>query len=436
MGLSIDTGVLTMRTTDGDDTIALVDQDANAFAGKALFIWATLNASNGAFTADAIMAWGMSDGNNHGSGLGEFSWCNCIQDNVVTSNTNRRYANKALVLADNTGALLATATAAWSGNNLVLTWDWAVAGTAYLIHWLVLGGTDLQNARVINSFQAHTTTSGTSVDYTGFGFAPDFACFATAGDENAAPNGRANASCSIGFAANKASRKSLWMWQGEEDALATEAAYSYFSYDDTAFAGAGTPISLEHKAFKTGTPTNNGVVEVTAWLSDGLTAKWWTKAGNAWYFAIFAFKGLQYDIHLDLCPTSTGVDTQTGVGFQPKGLLSFMSNVTTGNVASLDVSLGIGACTTSSDHHSCWYGSDDGVATSQANMRSSIAGHVLRADPTTPTADVFASFTGFVADGFEQNFTTVPATAAYQGWVAFGAASAATNRRRLLAQAF
>src|SRR3990167_680576 len=111
MGLSAATGVLALRTTDGDDTIALVDQLGAGFAGKALWLWATLCTAQDTTTPDAIQAQGISDGTTH------YSTCGAVQDNQTTSNANRYHAAKALVLIDNTGAKLVDCTAAFSGNN-------------------------------------------------------------------------------------------------------------------------------------------------------------------------------------------------------------------------------------------------------------------------------------------------------------------------------
>lgn len=402
------TGVYAMRTTDGDDTISV------GFTGKAVILWATLNTAEDSTAADGVMAFGISDGTTH------FSVCSAVQDNQATSNANRYHQNAALVLTDNTGAKIVAATAvSFSGSNMTITWDWVGGGTAYLIHYLVLGGTDLTNVKVMNSFTAKTST-GTQAR-TGFGFQPDFLMFISAQDNGSPTGGHANtgAAFTFGCAANKASRNLMTFGTPVEDASATELARSYelLTYPWVAYYAKGIGVTL------------NGSFTMNSWDSDGYTENWDNAAGNAYYFGVLGLKGLKYDIEDDLTPTGTGNDSLTGFGFQPEAMMHFC--LPTLNSTSMnDATVGIGACTSTSDEHACWWGDDDAAATSATDQRSTATYHLLRMAPGTPTLDVEASLVSFDSDGFTQNFNTAPAAAKGQAWIAFGPTTAATSTRR------
>lgn len=425
MALSKATGVFAMATSTGNQDIALGFSD-----GKAIWMWgSTLNTTQDGFTGGASPFMGISDG------VDSFCAAGSIRDNQATTVAKRRHDNvNTVVILNGVGTVIAEGVASFSASNLRINWT-TVPGTAYLIHYLVLGGSDITGCKLL-TFTAKTST-GTE-DKTGFGFDPDFVFALTAQDSDAPPANDNGLSLSWGAKANQASRDRLNGSYISEDAAAVSEANVRFN-DNNPFSDGGNNPWFAPKYSKTaGTIVSNGIVEMSAFITDGFRPDWKTAAGSAYYYGVMALKGLQYDLKRDLVPTSTGDDTISGLGFAPEAALHWMSNVVSGSIGGVDLSLGMGANTSTSDEHAAWVGDNDGADPTQVDQRSTATYHLLRADPGTPTLDVQASMTTFPYndDGWIQNFTTAPGTAAYQGWIAFGPAPAAAtdDRRRLLAQ--
>lgn len=415
MALNVATGVVAKDSSGTNGAT----QDINiGFAGKAVILWASSVTSQDSFAGSAEFGFGFSDGTD------AFSAAIIILDGQATSYAKRRHALKALTIQHLFEKVDCSATFV-GGDTLRLTWD-DNDTLATLIHYLVLGGDDLTNAKVINTFEASTTVQ--SQDRTGFGFDPDFLLFTHDDDDTDPPVGDAIALLHIGAIADKASRYELMAFMGSEDAAAAANNETHLADDAST-----TRTALMGQALKTGTFITNGIAAVT-FITDGYNANWTSAASAAWHYGVLALKGLQYDLERDLCPTSTGDDSLTGFGFQPEALLTFMSPVASGFEGDGDINLGIGAATSTADEHAAWVGDNDAADPTEVDQRSTATYMVLGAAPGTPTVDKQASLVEFLSDGFKQNWATVPATAHYQGWIAFGPAAATGNRSPAFAQ--
>lgn len=416
MGFDKKTGVFAKETSGAGSATNTI---SCGFAPKAVILWATLNTSQDTFLGGLSLSFGFSDGTT------QYCAAIAVEDGAATSDANRYHHNAASVVVLNSadGALLIAGSVSFSGNDVVITWTTNTT-TAYLIHYLVLGGSDLTNAKVINTFVA--STSATAEDKTGFGFNPDFLLFTHDDDDTAAPVGDALGLLHIGAIANKASRDEMMTFIGAEDAAAASSDETHLADTDSLSRKALMGQSLKAGAF-----LGSGLAAVT-FITDGYNANWSAGASAAWHYGVLALKGLQYDITRDLCPTGTGDDSLTGFGFQPEAMLTFMSPVVSGAEAASDLSLGIGAATSNADEHATWVGDNDAADPTQVDQRSTATYMVLKADPGTPTLDTQASLVSFDADGFTQNFATAPGTAHYQGWIAFGPAAAVAGGQPIL----
>jgi hypothetical protein len=289
-----------------------------------------------------------------------------------------------------------------AGNGGEFTINWTDApSSAWIVHYLALGGSDLTNV-FIKSLVPPTTSQ--SVAYTGVGFQAD---------------------CLIGIS------------NFLSDTLPAQSS-------DGVFGGIGiaTSITAEHVAGHSdkdaGDPTEvrqwlrptfmhyheieNGrslTGDLTAIGSDGFTINWTSDLGVNRQMAVLCLKGGQYKAGLETQKTSNGTKATSGVGFQPKGLFIMGANAVTN--ASDDATLGklcIGAASTGVEGCT-WYESVDNLATTDTNC-SSTTGKVLRhaASPSTTSAE--ADVTSFDSGGFTLDWTTADATAREFAYLAFG----------------
>jgi hydrogenase maturation protease len=115
------------------------------------------------FSSNFLFAFGASDGTNSRS-VGTAS-----QNNVDPSNATRRLARKALTIVQWGETLLAESDlSSWNATNFTLNWT-TNNSTAYRIHFIAIGGTDV-SAKVVE----WTMPNSTGLDaVTGVGFQPD-----------------------------------------------------------------------------------------------------------------------------------------------------------------------------------------------------------------------------------------------------------------------
>lgn len=125
-------------------------------------------------------------------------------------------------------------------------------------------------------------------------------------------------------------------------------------------------------------------------------------------------------------PGSTGNQAITGVGFQPKIVIFWMSSLTADG-SGADETLSIGAATSSSDRR--WsgdYSKDAGTNNNTVGGWQDDAhciGIINVTAPTTVNKLAVADFVSMDADGFTVNWTTADATARIVNYLALGGAS-------------
>lgn len=103
-------------------------------------------------------------------------------------------------------------------------------------------------------------------------------------------------------------------------------------------------------------------------------------------------------------PAGTGSSALTGVGFQPKGVLALMTNVTaTGSAASAH--MGFGMTGTAAEDLNTYFNSLDGAASSDV-VRSILSNAFIKVtDAGATTNRALATMTSLDSDGFTLNYT-------------------------------
>jgi len=169
-------GSFTNPTSSGTQTISGLD-----FQPTAVMFWVSDATSWAEGNSQAAYGFAGTSDSNITSGYLSIA----SEDANATSATSSRLGSAAIGLYDHTGAALNEAALA-SFNTDGFTLNWTItATTAYTVHYLALGGSDLTNAAVVTHWQKLTT--GAQV-VTGVGFQPDCVLHIGAMDDFAAPH--------------------------------------------------------------------------------------------------------------------------------------------------------------------------------------------------------------------------------------------------------
>lgn len=124
-------------------------------------------------------------------------------------------------------------------------------------------------------------------------------------------------------------------------------------------------------------------------------------------------------------PTSTGNQSITGLGFQPKTIIFFWGGEETADGSAANSRLGFGFAVSSTQRGFVWIGDQNGVATTNSSHNFNTTKCILFAteNGTTPTTKADADFVSMDADGFTINWTTADATQRIVNYIALGGAS-------------
>jgi hypothetical protein len=121
------------------------------------------------------------------------------------------------------------------------------------------------------------------------------------------------------------------------------------------------------------------------------------------------------------CNTSTGNQSVTGVGFQPKAIILWGVKLTSNNTfESGDNAFWFGAGTSATQRWVIAGAADDGVTTSNTG-RYMASNEIIRVLASgTPTTDAIADLVSFDADGFTINWSVAPSSAWKCHYLALG----------------
>jgi hypothetical protein len=145
---------------------------------------------------------------------------------------------------------------------------------------------------------------------------------------------------------------------------------------------------------------------------------------HALFYLAMSQADWEHKVIVDANPTSTGNDAKTGVGFVPDHVFSIQTNLETLNSRDgTDESNGKAwGVFDGTNEWTVGCSDEDGSAT--MNTDSWIDDSALYCDDAgLGTRDYVATFVSFDADGFTLNYTTVPTTANYVGYLAINTGS-------------
>ena len=143
-----------------------------AFQPKALWLWGSMVTANATYNESHEFHYGFSDGTDDSAISGSLQDAN--GDMTVASSMIRNDAIVTIVDTATNAEIARASVTSFDSDGFTLSWTVNNA-TAYIIHYMAVGGTDITNAKVI------TTTTGTTstgnAGYTGVGFQGNFVNF-------------------------------------------------------------------------------------------------------------------------------------------------------------------------------------------------------------------------------------------------------------------
>jgi len=272
-----------------------------------IFFWTAQTAAG--FGNGALAGYGFA------TAAGSERAVNFLSDNNVaaaSANSKRWQWNNRCVVVTNSSAL-GTVNADGSlvsmdADGFTLSW---ARGSAWIIHYMALGGPDITNAAV-GSF---TPTAGTgSQAVTGLAFPPDFLMFLSVDSNTVGTILSPHGQVSVGYAGRS---KAYGITQGGSTAVSRAAAAPIM----TTGAQLSTAAILEKDV---GATSRTFVASVTSFDATGFTVdKTINTAGTETVVHYLALRGGQYRVNAFTRPAAAGPQSvpYTGVGFAPKGLL-------------------------------------------------------------------------------------------------------------------
>ncbi|MFN0060907.1 MAG: C25 family cysteine peptidase [Myxococcaceae bacterium] len=353
---------------------------------SAIILWTTGNTNVTGFQAGFEAAVGVSDTSTSRS-FGAAS-----QDAAGTSNTARRVANVMLTIIGPTSgnAPLAEATLnAVSATTFDLRWGTNDAN-AYVIHYLVVGGTDIQ-ARV-GAFTMATATGNQSI--TGVGFQPDLYLLVHAGSglTGAAPATQVNAGFGFGYA----------------DASGDQWAFSLLGIDA---AGTSDTYRSQRVAESLTSDTSVGggtFSKLASWVSmdtDGFTLNYTTANASAGQVAYLALKGVNVFAGSFNKISGTGNQAVAGLGFQPKAVFLAGFQDVTNAAPIVHARMGLGMSDGTSEA-SLAFTDADNLGTTNVNSISKSDKVFMKVNNEPPTVQAEADLVSLDSGGFTLNWST------------------------------
>jgi len=395
VGLSVKRGTFVAATATGNQAVTGV-----GFQGKVLLLQATRQTAHGTIeTGGMALSVGAATSSTQ-------RWANAIaaDDAAATSNAGRRSSSTKCLVILASGAPTVNGECdfvSWDSDGFTINWTDAPAG-AYLIHYYVLGGTDITDAKA-GTFTGQGTTGGQAV--TDPGFRPDFLMLA--GSAVTTQDGN-SATCNLFLGMASAGNQRAVSSYAVNDAAATMTSVSM---------QVSTQI-LEQLSASAGTETFRA--DISSFDSTGFTLSWGVTAGTQ-ALHYLAIKGARHRVNVETNRiTTTGTKATTGTGFTPKGLFATWWNRAAGTtVDTTQAKLGIGTSDGAAHGH-VWARSRDNIADSEETHRSSSTNMIETTNDTGSTATTAGVVSSFDSDGFTLDWTAADGTAREFAWWAIG----------------
>jgi hypothetical protein len=285
--------------------------------------------------------------------------------------------------------------------------------TAYLIHYVVIGGADITNALVLE-FTDKLTPTGNRND-TGFGFDPEFIFILHGPTATAAPATTSSYKHCVGAAKSSSAR---WA-AGVTGQDAQTMAVSFGAVNDL----------VTNRVINTltngATPAVEASADFVAFITDGYTLNWLTVPAAARRYATLALRGGQHAVGAFSKTTgaSGSADDITAPGFTLKGVFQATTDRLGADGIGGDSELAIGAFDGTREGHA-WGEWSDTALNTEANVKIDTAKVIsTNTGPSTMKAEADCSF---ITNGFRNTWSTNDAVATEVAWWAVGDEPAAT----------
>lgn len=284
------------------------------------------------------------------------------------------------------------------------------------IHYLVIGGDDLTNAKV-REFAAPTAAGNR--DDTGFGFQPD--CILLLWQGVTALGNVTNGRFGIG-----AARSSTKRW-----AMANTGQDGQTMTGNLGAVSAQRSDSCFLQLTVAAAPVIDGRSGFVGFIADGYTLDWIDAPAAALLYAVLALKGGQVDVGVFAKSTGGAPATQdvTSVGFQPKGYVLVSRDQVAGTTVNGNSELAVGAADDGGREVSAWGNINDNAVPIQSDTRLLTANvfSLNRSDAGGGVAESTADHQLMLSNGFRVIWNPNEAVAKEICYLAFGDAPPAPS---------
>lgn len=375
-------------------TVGATTTVTTSFQGKAIIFW-TAGKTSG--TESALASWSKGFADNNGNMVSD-SWA--AADNVSTTSTGQSVVSTAALriftAAPNTtgtGGQITGVT--FNSGNFVVTFN-ATPASAWLINYILIGGSDITNTFVGQfSSPAGGTTGVQHITTPGFQGTMLF----TLGNMQATLGTGPHSSTMFGAAVSATKR---WAFTGMEQNAVTSVATTAAKH----FLAAAKVFQLMY--------IDNGQIfsaDFSAWTSTGFDYNITTGSSSNFEFGYLDIQGGQWDVGTGTKPTTATTQTVTGESFQPSFLSLFTSSPTTTSTGTANEISSFGA--TDGTNQVSANATNNNVIPTVAKSSSSATTVLLDRDGTN---NPVASFTSFNSDGWTITWNAT-GTAKEVGWI-------------------
>jgi hypothetical protein len=338
------------------------------------------------------------------------------KDAAATSNASRRFDDtKCLAIYDaNNGSPTANGEADFvsfgtgaDAGKFTINWSDAPA-SAWIIHYLFLGGADLTNAKC-GTFTCPNATG--NQDITAVGFQPDFLMLSTVmatSDDATAPNNSIHAKIMVGFGTAANGGSLTFASEGNRP------TWDCYRYQSTSRIYTGTDNQADDAA-----------ATLNSFLSNGFRLNWTLESGSGLSECFYlALKGGQYQVGSFTTQTGTGTFNVSS-NFQGSGLIA-MSTLSAAGTHTADASFSFGTASSSSARSGL--GGDDTEGTEVADTRSSTSKIYENITAGTPTVNGEIDFVSFNTTDFTLDQTDADPSGQTVLFALFGSSPVSTRR--------
>ena len=400
MSVLVEKGSFALTGGTGNQDVTLAD---SGLTPKVLFLWTTSQTATG-FNQDIDIHIGAATG-----AAQDFSMGASVDDNVASANTGRRRASTRILhtSSDGNGTIdLEIDTVSFGAGTFRVNVQVNTRGTAQIIHYLVIGGTDLTNVRA-GEMTLNTATGNQST--TTPGFQPDLVMFITA---TASSTSTAGAALALG-AAKSSSERFYTSWVSD-DSNAAGGNVGNVQKSTACIGGlnVGTPGSQEWEADFVSMDANGFTINITDAPGTG-----WILGWVAFKFSNSAF----CDIGVETQPASTSSKSTTGLSVVPKGAIFFggarasSASIDSGSTAGR---LSIGASDGTHEGGVAIHDTDLADNTQVAQRTYTDKAYATMTADSTTTAEADCSFPG--GGQFDLNWTVNEGTQREFIYIVFG----------------